>query len=135
MLLQPRDYINGLQLFVGLILLWPCCYFCSPRQILSRRYPTPRCQLAPSSCHCWLTIACGAISGFHGLVATGDIKQVDKEEDVRFVGCHFGALGEGMLALSAILAAKRVLLRLVLIGKRSMVAMALLVLSSMAAPS
>ena len=53
----------------------------------------------------FVTIACGAISGFHGLVATGTTsKQIDQEEDARFVG-YFGALGEGLLALGAILAA------------------------------
>lgn len=52
-----------------------------------------------------MTIACGAISGFHGLVSSGTTsKQLDKETDVRFVG-YFGAVGEGMLALAAILAA------------------------------
>ncbi|MGT0149364.1 carbon starvation CstA family protein [Vibrio metschnikovii] len=38
----------------------------------------------------FVTIACGAISGFHGLVASGTTsKQLDKEPDVRFVG-YFG---------------------------------------------
>jgi carbon starvation protein len=53
----------------------------------------------------FVTIACGAISGFHGLVSSGTTsKQIDKETDVRFVG-FFGAIGEGLLALAAILAA------------------------------
>ncbi|MRW41164.1 carbon starvation CstA family protein, partial [Staphylococcus aureus] len=53
----------------------------------------------------FVTIACGAISGFHGLVASGTTsKQLDKEPDVRFVG-YFGAIGEGSLALAAIIAA------------------------------
>ncbi len=53
----------------------------------------------------FVTIACGAISGFHGLVSSGTTsKQLDKEPDVRFVG-YFGAIGEGSLALAAIIAA------------------------------
>ncbi|HCR79809.1 MAG TPA: carbon starvation protein A, partial [Alcanivorax sp.] len=47
----------------------------------------------------------GAISGFHGLVASGTTsKQLNKETDARFVG-YFGAVGEGALALAAIIAA------------------------------
>jgi len=53
----------------------------------------------------FVTIACGAISGFHGLVASGTTsKQLDKETDARFVG-YFGAIGEGSLSLATIIAA------------------------------
>ena len=52
----------------------------------------------------FVTIACGAISGFHGTVATGTTsKQLDRETDGKFVG-YFGAVGEGLLALGAIIA-------------------------------
>jgi carbon starvation protein len=52
----------------------------------------------------FITIACGAISGFHGLVSSGtSSKQLDKETDARFVG-YFGSVGEGILALGTILA-------------------------------
>ena len=52
----------------------------------------------------FVTIACGAISGFHGLVSSGtSSKQLDKETDARYVG-YGGAVGEGSLALTAILA-------------------------------
>src|SRR5690606_2503320 len=52
----------------------------------------------------FVTIACGAISGFHGMVSSGtSSKQLDKETDARFVG-YFGAVGEGMLALVATIA-------------------------------
>ena len=51
----------------------------------------------------FVTIACGAISGFHGMVASSTTsKQLDKETDARFVG-YFGAVGEGMLSLAAII--------------------------------
>src|SRR5699024_2859041 len=52
----------------------------------------------------FITIACGAISGFHGLVSSGtSAKQLNKETDARFVG-YLGAVGEGILALISILA-------------------------------
>ena len=53
----------------------------------------------------FVTIACGAISGFHGLVSSGTTsKQVDKMDDARMIG--YGAtLGEGSLALAATIAA------------------------------
>jgi carbon starvation protein len=52
----------------------------------------------------FVVIACGAISGFHGLVSSGTTsKQLNREPDARFVG-YFGALGEGSLALAAIIA-------------------------------
>jgi len=52
----------------------------------------------------FVTIACGAISGFHGMVSSGtSSKQLDKETDARFVG-YFGAIGEGLLSLGTILA-------------------------------
>ena len=53
----------------------------------------------------FVTIACGALSGFHGIVSSGtSSKQLNKETDARFVG-YLGALGEGMLALITITAA------------------------------
>jgi carbon starvation protein len=53
----------------------------------------------------FVTIACGAISGFHGLVGSGTTsKQLDKETDARFVG-YIGSSGEGALALMSIVAA------------------------------
>ena len=52
----------------------------------------------------FVTIACGAISGFHGIVASGtSAKQLANEPDARLVG-YFGAVGEGLLALGTIIA-------------------------------
>ena len=105
MLLQPRDYINGLQLFVGLIVLYAAIFLVNPTVVapaINRDVPAGTPPIMPLL---FVTIACGAISGFHGLVSTGTTsKQIDKETDARFVG-YFGAMGEGMLALAAILAA------------------------------
>lgn len=105
MLLQPRDYINGLQLFVGLILLYGAVIIASPTVVapmINFGVPEGTPSMLPLL---FVTIACGAISGFHGLVASGTTsKQLNKETDARFVG-YFGAVGEGALALAAIIAA------------------------------
>ena len=102
-LLQPRDYINGLQLFVGLGLLYAAVLFGAPEIVapaFNNALPDNTPSIVPLL---FVTIACGAISGFHGLVASGTTsKQLDKETDARFVG-YFGAVGEGMLSLAAII--------------------------------
>lgn len=104
-LLQPRDYINGLQLFVGLIVLYGAIVLLNPSMIapmINGDVPAGTPSIVPLL---FVTIACGAISGFHGLVASGTTsKQLHKETDARFVG-YFGAVGEGSLALASILVA------------------------------
>jgi Carbon starvation protein, predicted membrane protein len=101
-LLQPRDYINGLQLFVGLAILYLAVVFAAPTVVapaFNEAVPEGTPSIVPLL---FVTIACGAISGFHGMVASGTTsKQLDKETDARFVG-YFGAVGEGMLSLAAI---------------------------------
>ncbi|MBO1751839.1 carbon starvation protein A [Actinotalea sp. BY-33] len=103
-LLQPRDYINGLQLFVGLGILYGAVLVAGPTIVapsVNTAIPAGTPSLVPLL---FVTIACGAISGFHGMVASGTTsKQLDKESDARFVG-YFGAVGEGLLALGAIIA-------------------------------
>jgi carbon starvation protein len=105
MLLQPRDYINGLQLFIGLLILYGAIVILNPTMIapmFNVDVPEGTPSLLPLL---FVTIACGAISGFHGLVASGTTsKQLNRETDIRFVG-FFGAIGEGGLALAAILVA------------------------------
>ncbi|NYZ63703.1 carbon starvation CstA family protein [Luteimonas deserti] len=102
-LLQPRDYINGLQLFVGLGILYAAVLIASPTIVapaFNSAVPAGTPSIVPLL---FVTIACGAISGFHGMVASGTTsKQLDKETDARFVG-YFGAVGEGMLSLAAII--------------------------------
>ncbi|WP_407319257.1 carbon starvation protein A [Isoptericola halotolerans] len=104
-LLQPRDYINGVQLFIGLGILYVSVLLASPAVVapaVNQDVPEGTPSMVPLL---FVTIACGAISGFHGMVASGtSAKQLDKETDARFVG-YFGAVGEGMLALGAIIAA------------------------------
>ncbi|MBT2682462.1 carbon starvation protein A [Bacillus sp. ISL-37] len=101
-LLQPRDYINSHQLVVGLFILYAGLIFLQPKV-------TAPAMNAAATDVSWfpllfITIACGAISGFHGLVSSGtSSKQLEKETDARFVG-YLGAVGEGVLALIAIIA-------------------------------
>ncbi|MBT5426843.1 MAG: carbon starvation protein A [Bacteroidetes bacterium] len=105
LLLQPRDYINSHQLFVGLGLLFLGILIAQPM------VDAPAIRLGslgdgpPIFPFLFVTIACGAISGFHGLVASGtSSKQLDRMSDARFIG-YGSMLGEGVLALASVLAA------------------------------
>ncbi|MFC4024288.1 carbon starvation protein A [Oceanobacillus longus] len=100
-LLQPRDFINSHQLVVGLAILYLGLIFLNPEMTAPLVNENPDRNWLPLL---FITIACGAISGFHGLVSSGTTsKQLDKETDARFVG-YFGAVGEGILALVSIIA-------------------------------
>lgn len=100
-LLQPRDFINSHQLVVGLAILYLGLVFLNPAMGAPATNATSDASWFPLL---FITIACGAISGFHGLVSSGtSSKQLDKETDARFVG-YFGAVGEGILALISIIA-------------------------------
>jgi carbon starvation protein len=104
LLLQPRDYINSHQLFVALGVIFAGVIAVNPPVIA----PAINTDL-PADSPGWfpllfITIACGAISGFHGLVASGTTsKQLDRETDARYVG-YGGMTGEGTLALTSIIA-------------------------------
>ena len=104
LLLQPRDYVNSHQLFVALAIIFLGVLVLNP-DVVAPAVNTALPADAPS----WfpllfITIACGAISGFHGLVASGtSAKQLNKETDARYVG-YGGMVGEGALALTSILA-------------------------------
>jgi len=103
-LLQPRDYINGLQLFIALGILYVSVLIATPTMVapaINGAVPDDAPSLVPLL---FVTIACGAVSGFHGMVSSStSSKQLAKETDGRFVG-YFGAVGEGLLALGAIIA-------------------------------
>lgn len=102
-LLQPRDYINSHQLFLGLAILYLGIFVAAPTMVA----PMVNSNATDVSMFplLFITIACGAISGFHGLVSSGTTsKQLNKETDARYVG-YFGAIGEGSLALLSVIAA------------------------------
>ena len=103
-LLQPRDYINGIQLIVGLVLLYGAVFVSLP-DISAPAFNDRMSEDAPSLVPLlFVTIACGAVSGFHGIVGSGTTsKQLDREPDARFIG-YLGAVGEGSLALITLVA-------------------------------
>ncbi len=104
-LLQPRDFINSHQLIIGLGLLFIGIFIAAPVVDAPIIRLTTDQGAPPIFPFLFVTIACGAISGFHGLVASGTTsKQVDKFSDSRFIG-YGGMLGEGVLALASMLAA------------------------------
>ncbi|NLY51063.1 MAG: carbon starvation protein A [Firmicutes bacterium] len=100
-LLQPRDYLNSFLLYASLIGALLGLLIGNP----SLQYPaftsfkTSGGLLFPML---FVTVACGAISGFHSLVSSGTTaKQLANERDARMVG--YGAmLIEGLLALVAL---------------------------------
>lgn len=109
-LLQPRDFINGVQLLVGLVLLYGAVFMFMP-DITAPAFNSEVAESTPSIIPLlFVTIACGAVSGFHGIVSSGtSSKQLDKDTDARFVG-YLGAVGEGSLALITIVAVSGVTL-------------------------
>ncbi|WP_456599176.1 carbon starvation CstA family protein [Blastococcus sp. SYSU DS0616] len=103
-LLQPRDYINSHQLFIalGVIALGVIVGMNTIQAPVVNDVPEGSPSFFP---FLFITIACGAISGFHSLVSSGTTsKQLDRETDARYVG-YMGAVGEGSLATGAVLAA------------------------------
>ena len=112
LLLQPRDYINSHQLLVALLLLVVGIgvAVASGRADLTASTPAivPRDELPahtpPMLPFLFITIACGACSGFHCLVSSGtSSKQVDSERDAQYVA-YGSMLLEGALAVIVILA-------------------------------
>jgi carbon starvation protein len=104
LLLQPRDYLNSHQLITGLGLLTLGLVVLHPTiqaPVVNANPP----GAPPMIPFLFITIACGAISGFHGLVSSGTTsKQVACMTDARPIG-YGGMLGEGTLGLLAVLAA------------------------------
>ena len=102
-LLQPRDFLNGLQLIILLILLYAGAIILNPTIVAPAINPSPE-GAPPIFPFLFITIACGALSGFHALVSSGtSSKQLAKETDARTVG-YLGFLGESSLALIVIIA-------------------------------
>jgi carbon starvation protein len=102
-LLQPRDYINGHQLFIALGLLALGTLVAHPK-IVAPMVETAPVGAPPLWPFLFIFIACGAISGFHSLVGSGTTsKQICRETDACPIG--YGAmLLEGMLAIFVIIA-------------------------------
>jgi carbon starvation protein len=105
-LLQPRDFINSHQLLIAMALLIAGVFaaaFGGKLEIVA-----PAVQMTPEKAppmwpFLFITIACGAISGFHSLVSSGtSAKQVRYETDSLFVG-YGSMLLEGALAVLVII--------------------------------
>ncbi len=103
LLLQPRDYLNSLLLYLGLGAVFVGLF------ILNPQFAAPAVNLTPEGApplfpFLFIVIACGAVSGFHGLVSSGTTsKQLDRESDACAIG-YGGMVGESILGLAAILA-------------------------------
>jgi len=103
-LLQPRDYLNSFILYamlagglLGLLFMRPSLQLPAVTSFkVGNSYMFPIL---------FVTVACGAISGFHSLVASGTTsKQLDSEKDVKLIG-YGSMLIEGVLATLAIISA------------------------------
>jgi len=101
-LLQPRDYLSSFILFFGLILGYIGLIFTHP-SVNAPFYISFFSQSGSLWPMMFVIIACGAISGFHGLVSSGTTsKQIASEKDIRRIG--YGAmLTEGFLSILALL--------------------------------
>jgi carbon starvation protein len=102
-LLQPRDYINSHQLIIAMILLFIGLVVAHPPISAPAFVAAPKG--APSMWpFLFITIACGAISGFHSLVASGtSSKQLSSETHALYIG-YGGMLMEAALAIMVIMA-------------------------------
>ena len=103
LLLQPRDYINSLLLYLGLATIYLGFFLLRPQ------FAAPAIQTHPEGApplfpFVFIVIACGAISGFHGLVSSGTTsKQINSETDAPMIG-YGGMIGESLLGLVSVLA-------------------------------
>ncbi len=108
-LLEPRDYLSTYMklgtivlLIIGVFIVHPNIQFPAVTQFIHGGGPIIKGKLFP---FLFVTIACGAISGFHSLVSSGTTpKMLWKETDARFIG--YGAMMcEGMVGVLALIAA------------------------------
>ncbi len=111
LLLQPRDYMNAWQLFIAMALLVAGVVGAAASGALVMVAPAinsaenlKAANAPPMLPFLFITIACGAVSGFHCLVASGTTpKQVRREGDALFVA-YGSMLLEGALAVLVIIA-------------------------------
>lgn len=107
LLLQPRDYLNSFQLYLGLILIVGGVIVVTATGGATLDAPAVREDTTgiPSLFpFLFITVACGAISGFHSVVSSGTTaRQIRTETDGTFVAFG-GMLLEGFLAVLVLLA-------------------------------
>ena len=106
-LLQPRDYMNSHELVIAMTLMVLGVLFAAfggNLQVVAPAVNSDPAGAPPLWPFLFITIACGAISGWHSLVSSGtSSKQVRKESDSVFVG-YGSMLMEGALATLVIIA-------------------------------
>lgn len=109
LLLAPRDYLSAfvkigvvVALALGVLLVLPPLEMPAITRFVDGTGPVFAGKVFP---FCFITIACGAISGFHSLISSGTTpKLLDRETDARFIG--YGAmLTESLVATLALIAA------------------------------
>ena len=109
LLLEPRDYLSTYVklgtialLVIGVFVVHPDIKFPALTQYVHGGGPIIKGTLFP---FLFVTIACGAISGFHSLVSSGTTpKMLNKECDARFIG--YGAMvAESLVAVLSLIAA------------------------------
>ncbi|WP_373494449.1 carbon starvation protein A [Aquiflexum sp.] len=104
MLLQPRDYLNSFLLYGLIIAAVVGVFIANPEIKMDNDIHLTADNLGYLFPVLFVTIACGAISGFHSLVASGTTsKQLDKESDAKVVGFG-GMLIESFLAIISVAA-------------------------------
>ncbi|HEX8651261.1 MAG TPA: carbon starvation CstA family protein [Pyrinomonadaceae bacterium] len=109
MLLCPRDYLSSYLkigtiafLIIGVILVHPTLNMPAWTPFVSGGGPVIPGKVYP---FVFITIACGAISGFHALISSGTTpKMIRKETDTRMIG-YGGMLMEGVVGVVALIAA------------------------------
>lgn len=102
LLLQPRDYLNSYLLYGMMIAAVAGVIVADPNIKMSTEVQASSETLGYVFPVLFVTIACGAISGFHALVASGTTsKQLDKESDAKMVGFG-GMLIESFLAIISV---------------------------------
>ena len=111
LLLQPRDYLNSYLLYAMMALGFLGVFAASPEIRLDAfagwHAANAKGVAQPLFPVLFITIACGACSGFHALVASGTTaKQIDSERHIRPVA-YGGMLLEGVLAVLALIAVGR----------------------------
>ncbi|HSR54397.1 MAG TPA: carbon starvation protein A [Acidobacteriota bacterium] len=104
MLLQPRDFVNSHQLVVTLLLIMGALVVAHPEFVAPAVNSHAPGDAPPLFPFLFITIACGAVSGFHCLVSSGtSSKQIEKESDAPAIG-YGSMLLEGGLAVLVIIA-------------------------------
>ena len=107
-ILQPRDFTNSFLLYAGVAALFIGGIVAGIKGVTFNAPVTNIAEggakMGPIWPFLFITVACGAISGFHSLVAGGtSSKQVSKESDVKRVA-YGGMLLEGLLAIGVLVA-------------------------------